>query len=127
MRYLLVIALLCLVGCNSEAPYTDNSRDAAAYALDVKRVVLEHVDTARKSAEPGDQVSTIVTELKQSKDRPVGEHAAVYAELLTKSEALLKECQAASNGKPATLAKGLDELAKIAQGLPGEVVLTKRE
>lgn len=127
MRYLLLIALLCLVGCHSEAPYTDNSRDSAAYAVDVKRVILEHVETARKSSEPGDQVLTIVTELRQSKDRPVGEQGPIYADLLAKAEALLNECNSAPNGKPASLSRSLDELVKTTQTLPGEVVLLKRD
>jgi hypothetical protein len=124
MRYfLMLLSLLALAGCGGEQPYTDNSRDPAAYAKDVKHLVLESVEIAKKSSEPADQILTIVTELKQSGERPVGEHKATYDQLLEKANALLSACQSASNGKPANLTQSLEELAQIAQTLPGEVVI----
>ncbi len=123
MRYLVLLTLLMLAGCGGEQPYTDNSRDPASYAKDVKQLVLEHVEIAKKSSEPADQVLTIVTELKQTGERPTGEHKATYDQLLEKSNALLTACQSASNGKPANLTQALNEIAELAQSLPGEVVL----
>lgn len=123
MRYLVLLTLLALVGCGGEQPYTDNSRDPLAYAKDVKQLVLEHVEIAKTSSEPADQVLTIVTELKQTAERPTGEHKATYDQLLEKSNALLSACEAASNGKPANLAQSLNEIAQLAQSLPGEVAL----
>lgn len=123
MRYFVLLALLLLVGCGGGQPYTDNSRDPASYAKDVKQLVLEHVEIAKKSSEPADQVLTIVTELKQTGERPVGEHKATYDQLLEKSNALLSACQSASNGKPSNLTQALNEIAQLAQSLPGEVVL----
>jgi hypothetical protein len=124
-----LVATLALSGCGpAERPFTDNSKDPELYALEVKRIALNAVQTARRSREPADQIQTLVTELEslESNSRPVGSYKPIYDELLATAKPLLEDCKKA-NGKPANLTSRLDELKKIAEKLPGEVQQTDRK
>lgn len=118
---ILLTAVMTCAGCGrTERPYTNHSQDPQAYALDVKTLVLDHVMIARKSREPADQVRLIVMELEDSPKRPVGEFNQTYAEMLTAAQSLLADCEQA-DGRPNGLEKRLDELAAMAESLPGSV------
>lgn len=123
MLYFPLVFLAALVGCGggSDLPYTDHSKDPEAYARNVKALVLGVAADAKTSREPADDLASIVTELEQ-KDRPRGSYGPIYDELLTNARTLQEECARAS-GRPSGLDRRLDELAKIAQQLPGEATV----
>lgn len=103
-------------------PFTDHSRDAQAYATDVKTLVIDHVNLARRSKEPADQVRLIVNELEDFSNRPFGEFKEVYSQLLEESQSILSACEAV-DGRPNGLEKQLESLLAIAEKLPGTVHL----
>lgn len=113
--------VLMAVGCGgSEMPYTDSSRDASAYARDIKQLVISSATTARRSKEPADDLLGVVSELENNSKRPLGDHAATYTELLGIAKRIHVACEQA-NGRPPGLEKDLDELIVAAEKLPGEV------
>lgn len=119
-------AALCtvaLVGCGGgERPFTDNSKDSAAFAKDVKQVILNAAEELKTSKQPGDTVRAIVQTLSDLDQCPTGEHLQTYkdmhaiaSDLLTKSE----------NGRPSDMNAKLAEITKLANTLPGEVTIVK--
>jgi hypothetical protein len=116
---------IAICGCGgAEAPYTDTSQDSAAYAKNVKELAIVCASEAKKSPEPADSISPLVEELKQT-DRPHGEHAAKYAEMLVIAEAIVAEGNPSSGKATSTQLQKIDELAKLAEGLPGEVSIQR--
>lgn len=121
------VYFIALCGCGAaELPYTDNSRDSEAYAKNIKQLVVDMSQSNRGSPEIADSISSLVEELKQT-DRPQGEHAAKYAEIRAVAEAIVAEGNPASGKPTATQIQKLDELAKLAQDLPGEVTVSRPE
>jgi len=121
---LLTILASTSIGCGSgesTVPFTDDSKDADAYALSVKQAVADQVASAATSSEPADQVSVLVSLLEDKGNRPAGPHEAIYGEILTAAQMLTVECQAAPNGRPDGLDKSLEDLAAISNKLPGTV------
>jgi hypothetical protein len=119
------VCALAIFGCGgSEAPFTDTSQDAGAYAKNVKELALVCASEAKKSPEPADSISPLVEELKQT-DRPQGEHAAKYAEMRAAAEAIVAEGNPANGKATATQLQKIDELAKLAESLPGEVTISR--
>jgi hypothetical protein len=120
-RIAVCLLILFVAGCGrSSMPYTDHSRDATAYAKDVKELVIDHVQLAKKSREPADMLAPIVSELEQMRERPTGEHKSIYEELLETARQLLEACQQV-DGRPPGLEKQLDQLVAMVDRLPGEV------
>jgi ABC-type branched-subunit amino acid transport system substrate-binding protein len=116
---------ITLCGCGgAEAPYTDTSQDSAAYAKNVKELAIVCASEAKNSPEPADSISPLVEELKQT-DRPHGEHAAKYSEMLVVAEAIVAEGNPTSGKATTTQLQKIDELAKLAEGLPGEVTIQR--
>lgn len=124
--YRLIFCLLVplAAGCAGEIPYTDNSADPESYAQDVKYLVLDRVEAAKKSREPADQISVILLELEGSPNRPKGSYGDIYAELLTEARQIVEECERANGRAPGLDAK-LANLAKIAEKLPGTVDISR--
>jgi len=122
-----LMAPLLLTGCgSSERPFTDNSKDADLYALDVKQIAFSTVTMAKRSREPADQIQILVGEIEsqEANNRPVGSYKPIYAELLAAAKPLLEDCKNA-NGKPANLAVRLDALKAIAEKLPGQTQVVR--
>jgi hypothetical protein len=122
---LFCFALLAGAGCGSSQPTVNNSQDPEAYARDVKQLVYDVVESAPQSREPADQIALVVTELEQT-DRPRGNYANTYTQLLTTAKEIQAECEK-SGGKPSNLPTRLAQLKKIAQALPGDVKANKAE
>ena len=55
---------------------------------------------------------------------PTGDHLKTYQDLHTCAKELLAKCE---NGRPADMMSSLDEITKLAQSLPGEVVIEKEK
>lgn len=105
MRHAVFLILLTGSGCGgseSTVPFNDDSQDADKYASSVKQIVADEVAAAVRSAEPADQISTIVGLLENPDSRPSGPHESIYLEILAAAQKLNGEC-AAANGKPLML------------------------
>ncbi len=127
-RHKLISCLLACVflwGCDrTEDP--GHSRDPELFSLDIKRLVLNQVEEAKVSKEPGDEISPILSELDNLESRPVGDHLAIYQQLKEKATALHGKCMAVE-GRPNDLTKGLEEIVQLANQLPGEVTVDRRD
>ena len=129
MRHAVLLILLTASGCGgseSTVPFNDDSQDADKYAASVKQIVADEVVAAVRSAEPADQISTIVGLLENPDSRPSGSHESVDLEILAAAKKLNEEC-ATANGKPKDLAESLKNLKAISDKLPGTVVDSKPE
>ena len=123
----LLAAALTGCGGTEEPPFTDNSRDPAAYARDVKTLVLRAADRLKGSPEePATQVTELVNVLRLYPDQPVGEHEATYAALLKTGEELQALYEKTPSGKPAGADEKIAELVATAEKLPGEVTVGRR-
>lgn len=112
-----------LAGCGGgTVPYTDNSKDTAAFALSVKQVVLNAADELKSSKQPADTLSTIVQTLSELEACPTGEHLSTYQQIHTIASGLLAKSE---NGRPPDLQPKLAEITKLANTLPGTVVVVK--
>jgi hypothetical protein len=112
-----------LVGCGGgELPYTDNSKDSASFAIDMKRVVLRAAEDTKKSPQPADTIRVIVQTLSELDKCPTGEYLKTYQDLHAKASELL---QRSENGKPSDLSAKLKEIVDLANTLPGEVTIEK--
>jgi hypothetical protein len=112
-----------IIGCGpGELPYTDNSKDSARFALDMKRMILGSAEDIKKSPQPADAIRVIVQSLSELDACPTGEHLKTYQELHALSSELL---QRSENGKPADLPAKLKEIIELANTLPGEVTIEK--
>lgn len=127
MRLFLCLSVLIFVGCgqSGQRPYTDHSRDPAAFALDVKQVVVNSVEDAKTSREPEDEISNIVDLLDDLSRQPTGDYRETYDQLLSLAREIHAACEAA-NGRPADLSARLNDLLALADQLPGTVTPAAR-
>ncbi len=118
LRLILILLMLAAAGCaGSHAAYTDHSRDPQAYAQDVKELVADHVELARRAREPADMLAPIVSELEQLDERPAGENREFYETLLAAAREVLDACEQ-MDGRPARLDSQLDHLLSLLAQLP---------
>ncbi len=114
-----------IVGCgHSELPFTDNSKDSAAFALSTKTLILNVAENVKKSREPGDVLGGIVSTLSALDVCPVGEHLKTYQEIHSLATALVAECQ---KGKPAGFDGKIKAIVDLAKSLPGEAKVEKEK
>jgi hypothetical protein len=112
-----------LLGCGAtELPYTDNSRDSAAFAKSVKEVVLSAAEELKTAKQPADAVRTIVEMLSELDVCPTGDHLKSYQEMHAIASDLLAKCE---KGRPADMQNLLTQIAQLASALPGDVVVVK--
>ena len=112
-----------LIGCGpGELPYTDNSKDSAKFALDIKRIILSSAEDIKKAPQPADAIRVIVQSRSELDACPTGEHLKTYQQLHSLSSELLQKSE---NGKPADLPAKLKEIIDLANTLPGEVTIEK--
>ena len=101
-------------GCGPGPPPPE-TKDPAAYALRIKRMVEEFVaEGIRSPAAAPKEAAVLLETLEVHKSQPVGEHGAIYAELT-------QRCQELTTAKGADVRKKLDDMAALAKKLPGEV------
>ena len=112
-----------IIGCGAgELPYTDNSKDSAKFALDMKQMIIGSVEDIKKAAQPADSIRVIVQSLSELDACPTGDYLKTYQQLHALSSELL---QRSESGKPADLAAKLKEIVDLADTLPGEVKIEK--
>ncbi len=118
-----LLLMIGLVGCGpTELPYTDNSKDPAAFGNTIKQLVTDAVADARRSREPYDQIRLISNAINVDR-QPVGEFAPVYEQLKSAADELADACESA-DGPVADMDKKLDDLLAMAERLPGETKTT---
>jgi hypothetical protein len=124
MRVFICAALFSVVlGCGgAERPYTDNSKDATAFATSVKQVVLSAVEELKTSKQPADTLNTIVLMLGELDVAPTGEYLGTYQQLHSVASDLLSKSE---SGRPSDMQSKLGEITKLANSLPGDVVIQK--
>lgn len=118
---LLLAALLAAMipGCGpAEEPFTDNSKDTAAFAQSIKQLVLSSAERIKTSKQPGDDVRVIAQTLAELDIAPTGEHLATYQELHKLASAL---ADASETGKPSNFQSQMNAIVELANKLPGEV------
>ncbi len=123
IRFALCATIVLLLGCGqgNGVPYTDHSRDPEAFALTIKQMVLDAVEDARRSPEPAESVDGIVAAFDgRLHSLPVGDYRPIYEELLSVASELYEEAERI-DGRPEDLDQRLDELAALAEQLPGDV------
>lgn len=113
--------LFGVVGCGggSSVPYTDNSQDPEALARNIKELIVNSVADARTSKEPQDHLRNIVSAVSPGTNKPMGSYEGTYAQIRESAEQLMEACERA-NGPTSDLRVKLDELLKLADGLPGD-------
>jgi hypothetical protein len=119
----LLVSFFGVAGCGggeSPHPFTDHTQDAEAYAKEVKTLTVRMAEATKTSPEPADNLRALVEQL-ENPNAPQGNYQATYTEILNVAKPLLQECEQAPNGKPKGLNQKLDQLAKAAEKLPGEV------
>ncbi len=118
---MLGFCVMLFAGCGGgeERPYTDHSRDAEAMAIRIKDMVRDAVNVARGSDEPDDIMYSVAMSLEDLHRQPTGAHLSIYQQLNELALAIAAECEAA-DGRPPNLNERLDELAALAEQLPGE-------
>lgn len=123
-KFFLAALLAAMIpGCGpAEEPFTDNSKDTAAFAQSVKQLILSSAERIKTSKQPGDDVRVIAQTLAELDIAPTGEHLATYQELHKLASVL---ADASETGKPASFATQMDEIVKLANTLPGEVKIEK--
>jgi len=110
-------------GCGPrELAYEDNSKDSAAFALDVKNLVLNTAENIKKSREPADSLGGIVSALSSLDKIPAGEHLKTYKEIHLLASALQTECE---KGKPAGFDAKIKAIADLAKTLLGDALIEK--
>jgi hypothetical protein len=124
MRVFICAALFSVVlGCGgAERPYTDNSKDATAFATSVKQLVLNAAEELKTSKQPADTVRAIVLTLSELEGVPTGEYLGTYQQMHTIASDLLAKSE---NGRPSDMNAKLSEITKLATTLPGEVTISK--
>lgn len=125
IKLFLVLGLLfcSTLGCGpSELPFEDNSKDSAAFALDIKTLVLNTAENIKKSREPRDSLGGIVSALSALDVVPVGEHLKTYKEMHSLASALQAECE---KGKPTGFDAKIKAIADLAKTLPGDAKIEK--
>ncbi len=110
-------------GCGPrELPFTDNSKDSAAFALDIKTLALNTTAHIKSSKDPSAALGGLVSALSALDTSPAGTHLATLKEIHSLSSALMAEYE---KGKPANLDAKVKAIADVASKLPGEVIIEK--
>lgn len=116
---------IALVGCGpSELPYTDNSKDSAAFARDIKQIILNSAEDIVRSPQPADTIRVIVQSLSELDACPTGDNLKTYEQLHKLAADLLQQSE---KGKSADLAGKVNEIVDLANTLPGEVTIVKEK
>lgn len=117
-----MMLLVGITGCGeAEMPYKDSSKDSAAFALDIKQLILNSAEDIKKSPKP-DTIRAIVQSLSELDACPTGDHLKTYQELFKLTSELLNQ---AESGKPADLPAKVQEIVDLANTLPGDVKVEK--
>ncbi|HUP78044.1 MAG TPA: hypothetical protein VM260_05720 [Pirellula sp.] len=117
------LLLLSTQGCGpSELPFTDNSKDSAAFALDMKTLVLNTTTHLKNSKDQAATLNGVVSALSALNASPTGEHLKTYQEIHSLASALMAECE---KGQPTGLDAKLKAIADLAEKLPGDAKIEK--
>jgi hypothetical protein len=101
-------------GCSSQAP---KGLDAAGYAEGIKQDIHDYVASVRGNPKlVREQGAILLEKLEVYETQPVGDHGAIYAQMVEKVRALAKQPRGAGEVNQA-----LSELQKLANQLPGTV------
>lgn len=116
--------LLCsTLGCGpSELPFTDNSKDSDAFALDMKTLVLNTTTHLKNSKDQAATLSGVVSALSGLDACPTGEYLTTYKEIHSLASALMAELE---KGKPADFDAKIKAIADLANKLPGDAKIEK--
>ncbi len=116
--------LLCsTTGCGPrELPFTDNSKDSVAFALDMKTLALNTTTHLKNSKDQAAALSGLVSALSALDSSLTGPHLETYKEIHSLASALMAECE---KGKPAGLDAKVKAIADLANKLPGEAIIEK--
>jgi hypothetical protein len=119
MRYTLLLAggslILVMSGCKRETQADLDAKDPAAYARSMKQDVQQFVQESKQNLRSvKDQAPLFLEKLEAYPSHPVGDNGPIYEELTKKCKELV---EAAS--RSGDVRKKLDELAAIANRLPG--------
>jgi hypothetical protein len=112
------LVAMCLVsvaalGCGGPGPPPPETKDPAVYARTIKQAVNAFVTEAKSDLATAPKQAAILLEtLEVYKGQPVGDHEAIYAELTAR-------CRELANAKGADVQKKLNDMAALAQKLPG--------
>ncbi len=111
-----------IAGCGGQPPGTDDSGDPLAYAEEVKNMVLDGLQLAKKGPrELGvDRVHVLRDALSQFPERPVGEHRATYEALLNDLDQLISMYRESAQANQ--INSKIDETIARAETLPGQVI-----
>ena len=124
IRGLLLIAAFCLTGCpqagSSPGPETPPDLDAE-YAVETKAMVLDFASAYKKDAKAAQgELESLAEHFEGMDEWPVTKHKDIYRQLAQKVQRLA--------GDPSALTpQSVDELAKLAEQLPGDVAKWKAE
>jgi Txe/YoeB family toxin of Txe-Axe toxin-antitoxin module len=122
MRYTclpLVLSLaLAVVGCSSKSTMKSEGQDPAEYARATKQQVLQFVKSAKENPKSarGD-AEALLERLQVYTSRPVGDNQAIYEQLVKKCQDLISTAKRSPGS--GDVSKKLDELAALANKLPG--------
>lgn len=117
--------LCSLWGCD-RVDDPGHNRDPALFSLDVKRLVLNQVEEAKRAKYPADEIDVILAELENLESRPVGDFLDIYQQLKGTLTELHAKCEAA-DGRPSDLSRELEEIVQLVNQLPGDVIVDKRD
>lgn len=119
IRWTVCVLMLVVLGCGG-GDVVDHSRDPGMFASTVKDLVHRSVEDARESDEPADALWAVVHQLEpdELRRRPTGNHLSVYQQLYTLASEIHQASEAV-DGRPPNLEERLDELAALADQLPG--------
>ncbi len=123
----LSMVLIVVAGCGPGAPegrFEDHTGDAARYAQRMKEMVINEMTSALKERDEEavyEHARSVFLELELYHQQPVGEHGAVYAELLEGAEQLVQHLD--SGGSPDQARTMMEQQIATAEQLPGDVVI----
>ncbi len=121
-RLIACLVLSCMVfGCGGPPAGTDDSGDPLAYAEEVKNMLLDGLQLAKKGPpELGrDRVHVLRDSLSQFPERPVGEHEATYKALLNDLDELISMYR--ESAQTSQINSKIDETIARAETLPGQI------
>ena len=117
------LLLWSTIGCGpAELPFNDNSKDSAAFALDIKTLILNTTSHLKNSKDQAATLSGVVSALSSLESSPVGAHLTTYKEIQSLATALMAEYE---KGKPTGLDAKLKAIADLANKLPGDAKIEK--